>query len=66
LQDVADSREPLVIATALEVPLIFAGILAYIWSWQYSHPRTWVALWALILVSHVLHRDTLRGQEPRL
>jgi len=60
-EDVASSHEPLFIATAFEVVLIFAGILAYIWRWQYTHPHTWMALWALILVSHVLHRDTLRG-----
>jgi len=61
MEDVARSPGRLVIATALEVALIFAGILAYIWRWQYTSPRTWTALWALILVSHVLHRDTLRG-----
>ncbi|MGO8819355.1 MAG: type II CAAX prenyl endopeptidase Rce1 family protein [Terriglobia bacterium] len=52
---------PLAIATACEVALIFAGILAYIWRWQHTIPLAWIALWALILVSHVLHRDTLRG-----
>ncbi len=54
-------RRPFVIATAIEVALIFAGILAYIWRWQRTNPGAWMALWALILVSHVLHRDTLRG-----
>jgi hypothetical protein len=49
------------IATALEVVLIFAGILAYIWRWQHTNPRLWMALWALILISHVLHRDTVRA-----
>jgi len=52
---------PLAIATSCEVALIFAGILAYIWRWQHTSPIAWIALWALILVSHVLHRDTLRG-----
>jgi len=60
-EDHAGTRGPLVIATAFEVALIFAGILAYIWRWQHTIPYAWVALWALILVSHVLHRDTLRG-----
>jgi hypothetical protein len=55
------TRGPLAIATAFEVALIFTGILVYIWHWQYTSPRAWMALWALILVSHVLHRDTLRG-----
>jgi len=49
------------IATALEVVLIFAGIIAYIWRWQHTVPLAWIPLWALILASHVLHRDTWRG-----
>lgn len=56
----ATSR-PVAIATAIEVALLFAAILAYIWRWQHVHPRLWIALFALILLSHVLHRDTLRG-----
>ena len=55
------TRGPLFIATACEVALIFTGILLYIWRWQRTSPHAWMALWALILVSHVLHRDTLRG-----
>jgi hypothetical protein len=49
------------IFTALEVALLYAGILVYIWRWQYTWPRAWMALLAVILASHVLHRDTLRG-----
>jgi hypothetical protein len=60
-EDGGIARGPLAIATAFEVVLIFAGILAYIWRWQHTSPRAWMALWALILVSHVLHRDTLRS-----
>jgi hypothetical protein len=52
---------PPAIATALEVALIFAGVLAYIWRWQHTIPYAWVGLFALILVSHVLHHDTLRS-----
>lgn len=52
---------PLVLATAFEVALIFTGILVYIWRWQHTGPRAWMGLLACILVSHVLHRDTLRG-----
>ena len=55
------ARGPLAMATALEVVLVFAGILAYIWRWQHTAPLAWMPLWALILVSHVLHRDTVRG-----
>lgn len=51
----------LVVAAAIEVPLVFAGILAYIWRWQHTFPYLWMPLWAFILVSHVVHHDTLRG-----
>lgn len=52
---------PLVVATAFEVSLILAGVLIYIWHWQHTHPRVWIVLFALILASHALHHDTLRG-----
>lgn len=55
------ARGPLAIATAIEVALIFTGILAYIWRWQHTSPHAWMGLWALILVSHALHRDSLSG-----
>ena len=55
------TRRPLAIATSFEVALIFTGILAYIWRWQHTTPRVWMVLWALILLSHVLHRDSLSG-----
>jgi hypothetical protein len=47
--------------TACEVALVYAGILAYIWRWQYTFPHVWMALYAVILASHFFHRDTLRG-----
>ena len=55
-----ETPHSLVIATALEVVLMFAGILAYIWRWQHTAHRAWIILFALMLLSHVLHRDTLR------
>lgn len=48
-------------ATALEVLLVYSGILLYIWRWQFTYPRAWMALLAAVLASHVAHRDTLRG-----
>jgi hypothetical protein len=48
------------IYAVLEVLLAYAGILLYIWRWQFTHPRVWMALWGVILLSHILHRDTLR------
>jgi hypothetical protein len=61
MKDGDGTSPPLAIATAFEVALIFSAILAYIWLWQHTSPRVWIALFALIIVSHVLHRDTLRG-----
>lgn len=45
--------------TALEVALVYAGILLYIWRWQFTQPRAWMILLAIVLVSHVAHRDRL-------
>lgn len=45
---------------ALEVSLVYAGILLYIWRWQFTYPRAWMALLALVLASHVAHRDSIR------
>ena len=53
------SRRPMV-ATAFEVVLMFGGILAYIWRWQHTTPLIWIVLLAFILISHVLHGDTVR------
>ena len=60
-KDDSGNSRPLVIAAALEVTLMFAAILMYIWRWQHTYPATWIFLFALILVSHALHRDTVRG-----
>jgi len=47
-------------ATALEVLLVYAGILLYIWRWQFTHPQVWMPLLGIVLASHVAHRDRLR------
>ena len=46
------------VATALEVLIVYSGILLYIWRWQATRPYMWMALLACILVSHLAHRDT--------
>ncbi len=46
--------------TALEVLLVYSCILLYIWRWQFNLPHAWLLLWALIIASHFVHRDTLR------
>ena len=48
------------LCSALEVIVVFAGILAYIWRWERTYRYSWIALWAVVLFSHLLHRDTLR------
>jgi hypothetical protein len=49
------------IYSALEVILVYAGILAYIWSWRSRYAHFWIVLLGAVLASHVLHRDTLRS-----
>jgi len=49
------------IYSALEALLVYAGIIAYIWRWQHTYPGAWMILWGIILVSHVVHRDTFRS-----
>jgi len=44
---------------ALLEPLgVFAMIVAYIWRWRFRHPLSWIAVLGLVLVSHVLRRET--------
>lgn len=45
---------------AIEVLVTYSAVLLYIWRWQFSHPFSWIPLFALVLLSHVLHRDSLR------
>jgi membrane protease YdiL (CAAX protease family) len=47
------------LATTTEILAVYAGILLYIWRWQYSHPYAWIALLALVVLSHVFHHDHL-------
>lgn len=47
-------------ATAVEVVLVFTGILLYIWRWQFHHPRSWLWLLAAVVLSHVIHGDRFR------
>jgi len=45
------------VLTALEICVVYAGILLYIWRWQAAYPKAWIGLLAMVLVSHVAHRD---------
>jgi len=49
------------ICTAFEILLVYAGILYYIWRWQFTYPRAWMTLAAAVLLSHFAHRDTFRS-----
>ncbi len=48
-------------ATALEVSLVYAGILYYVWLWRFTHPRLWMLILGIILVSQLARRDSLRA-----
>jgi membrane protease YdiL (CAAX protease family) len=48
------------VVSGLEVLLVYAGVLLYIWRWQFSHPRLWVVLLAIMVLSHLA-----RGERPR-
>ncbi len=49
------------VATTLEVLLVYAGILLYIWRWQFTHPHFWIILLGVIFASHIAHGDTPRA-----
>jgi hypothetical protein len=43
--------------TALEICVVYAGILLYIWRGQPAYPKAWIGLLAMVLASHVARRD---------
>ncbi len=47
-------------ATAVELLTVYACILLYIWRWQRDVPLLWIPLLAFVVLTHVLHHDTLR------
>ena len=51
----------------LEPLLVFGLIVAYIWKLRFTHPKCWIAIPALMLLSHLLRRESARalGFEPR-
>ena len=58
--EISASRSWLPVCSALEVILVYAGIVTYIWRWRYTHPHFWIVLLGLVLASHLLHHDTFR------
>jgi len=47
------------LATGVELLLVYAGILLYIWRWQFTYPHAWIPLLAIVLASHVAHGEGL-------
>ncbi|MGP8243183.1 MAG: hypothetical protein ACLQVN_01545 [Bryobacteraceae bacterium] len=45
----------------LEPLLMFGLIVAYIWKLRFLHPRYWIAIPALMLLSHLLRREKPRA-----
>ena len=48
------------LATAAEILAVYAGILLYLWRWQYTHPYTWIPLLGVVVCSHFLYGDRLK------
>ncbi len=48
-------------AIAAEILLVYAGLLLYIWRWQFTHRHSWILLLGAVWLSHLVHRDNLRG-----
>ena len=44
----------------LEPLLMFGLIVAYIWKLRFVHPHCWIAIPALMVLSHLLHRESPR------
>src|SRR6202035_3445736 len=42
-----------------EVVLVFSLIMVYIWWVRFRHPYSWIAILAIVIASHVYHRETL-------
>ena len=51
----------LAIYSALEIVLVYGGIMIYVWRWRSVHPQFWVALLAIVFTSHFVHGDSLRS-----
>jgi membrane protease YdiL (CAAX protease family) len=45
----------------LEPVSVFVMIMAYIWSLRYSHRLLWLGILALMVLSHLAHRERARG-----
>jgi hypothetical protein len=48
------------IVDGLELLVVYAVVLLYIWHWQFTHPRLWIVFLAFMVLSHLV-----RGERPR-
>ncbi len=48
------------ICSAIEILVLYAFTLEFIWRWQYRYPHAWVPMLAAIVASHFLHHDRLK------
>jgi hypothetical protein len=39
-----------------EAVLVFSLIMIYIWWLRFRHPYSWIAIFAVVIASHVYHR----------
>jgi len=60
VDEISASRSWLPLCSALEVILVYAGIVTYIWRWRSTHPHFWIVILGLVLAGHLLHHDTFR------
>src|ERR1700730_13893945 len=42
-----------------EVLLVFLLIMVYIWWVRFRHPYSWIGILAVVIASHIYHRETL-------
>jgi Type II CAAX prenyl endopeptidase Rce1-like len=47
-------------AAVAEILLIYAGILLYIWRWEFTYPHVWMLLLGAVLLSQILRRESPR------
>jgi hypothetical protein len=60
VDEISASHSWLPIYSALEVILVYAGVVTYIWRWRSTYAHFWIVLLGAVLASHLLHRDTFR------
>jgi hypothetical protein len=56
------SSDPVIRKLAILEPLLMFGLIeAYIWKLRFVYPDSWIAIPVLMILSHVLHRESPRA-----